>query len=67
MTHTPSSTKFREECQKLPDHSMHLYGRMVVTMYLVAQYKDRVKAHSKRLALALERMDRELVEGACNE
>lgn len=61
MTHTPSSTKFREECQKLPDHSMHLYGRMVVTMQLVNRYgAERVKKHARRLAVALDAIDREL-------
>lgn len=58
MKHTASSQLFRQECARIPEHSMHLYARMATTMYLVKRYGQRVQRHSRRLAVALDRMDR---------
>jgi hypothetical protein len=58
LTHTQSSRLFRAECARIPDHTMHLYARMQTTLYLVRQYGARVGKHSRRIAVALERMDR---------
>lgn len=57
--HTKASQLFRAQCAQLPQHHMHVLGRMVTTMYLVAKYK-RAMAHSARLAQALANMDQQL-------
>lgn len=55
MSH--ASTLYRHHCAQLPDHTMHIYARMVVTLYLVSRYGHRVQSHRQRLAVALERME----------
>lgn len=57
LTHTQSSRLFRAECARIPGHTMHVHGRMLVTMYLVQRYGRQVQQHSRRIAAALERMD----------
>lgn len=54
-----SSQIFRSECDRLPDHPVHLYGRMMVNMYFFRKYGHRVKNHSRRIALALSNLDGE--------
>lgn len=58
-THTHSSQLFRSQAAQLPQHQMHVLGRMVTTMYLVGKYK-RAQAHSALIARALEHMDQQL-------
>lgn len=55
--HTQASQLFHTQCAQLPHHTMHVYARMVTTLYLVARYGQRVQAHKARLARALERME----------
>lgn len=55
--HTQSSLIYRTQCAQLPDHAMHIYARMVTTLYLVSRYGHRVQSHKQRLAVALERME----------
>lgn len=55
MTHTQASRIFREK--RLPQHAMNIYARMVTTLYLVGRYGARVQRHSRRIAVALERME----------
>lgn len=55
--HTQSSLIYRTQCEQLPQHTMHVHARMVVTMYLVSRYGHRVQSHKQRLAVALERME----------
>lgn len=55
--HTQASTLYAQQCAQLPDHAMHIYARMVVTLYLVSRYGNRVQSHKQRLAVALERME----------
>lgn len=57
--HTKASQLFRAQCAQLPQHHMHVLGRMVATMYLVGKYK-RAQAHSALIARALEHMDQQL-------
>ena len=56
MAHTVSSTRFRQECALLPHHTMHVMARYKVTAYMQARYLSFPR-HTRRLALALERMD----------
>ncbi|MCK2149483.1 hypothetical protein MYE70_10435 [Marinobacter alexandrii] len=65
-THTHSSQLFRSQAAQLPQHKMHLLGRLVVTMYLAARYK-RAWAHSALIARALEHMDQQLWLAASKE
>lgn len=58
MKHTMSSQLFRQECARIPSHAMHVHARLTTTLYLVGRYGQRVQKHSRRLAQALERMDR---------
>jgi len=55
--HTQSSTLYRTQCAQIPEHTMHIYARVTVLMYLVGRYGSRVQAHRQRLAVALERME----------
>lgn len=55
--HTHASQLFRTQCAQLPQHTMHVYARMVTTLYLVSRYGARVQQHKARLARALERME----------
>ena len=52
-----ASELFRIECQKLPDHTMHVHARMLVSLYLAKRYRT-YSMHKRRIAKALHSIDR---------
>ena len=52
-----ASELFRIECQKLPDHTMHVHARMLASLYLAKRYRTYGK-HKARIAKALHSLDR---------
>lgn len=52
-----ASEMFRLECQKLPDHTMHIHARMLVSLYLAKRYRTYSR-HKGRVVKALHSLDR---------
>lgn len=52
-----ASEMFRIECQKLPDHAIHIHARLLVSLYLAKRYSTYSR-HKGRVAKALHSMDR---------
>lgn len=52
-----ASEMFRIECQKLPDHAMHVHARMLVSLYLAKRYSTYSR-HKARIAKAMHSLDR---------
>lgn len=51
-------TLYHQHKAAIPDHTMHVYARLVVTLYLTRRYgPDLVRRHSALIARALHNTD----------
>jgi hypothetical protein len=56
MKHTASSRMFSALCSELPQHSQHVYARLITLRYLHDRY-DSFKNHESLINKALHNLD----------
>lgn len=56
MKHTTSSRMFRALCSELPQHSQHVYARLLTLRYLNGRYGS-FKNHEALINKALHNLD----------